>query len=766
MRETTKDRRQVKQGARLALCLWAGVICVTMLCGEVLGNKIDDVTVEPHYKETSSALDCGQAVCQCKYWAYVTWDVDPGSDQDSFTVEIWQPGAPSGSSSNDYYPPTGTMIGANSVGPTPWHKKVPITNSAALTPGEHTIRAWVAGDDISSPGKWGHSAACTVYIAEVNDIDVGVNEACVNSDVNFVADPNPPGKTVRCLEWQKGYKADSSSSWTWDPVEGTGVLQTLNTSTPGIYRYQARNCKDYGCTACDWVQSDDVNVVDVKVVVKEGSSDEGPLYVSVGDSCDLEAKIEPSGMSFPSGQPTWEIISYPGGSSPSVSPQSDSNTTTLSGLTVPGEYVVNAKCCPTCDGDSITVIALQVDLDIDGVAEEDEETTGGVVVRDYNDNNAPRKKIILGSVSPSSWTGDVKLTRNNTKVKVFDASSGGTEITFNGTDNKFGDTNLPKPLWVQGDSGSGSMRDVELKLETQSPAPSCSDKVKFTVLWVTVSTDHSGSLETDNSARNAYSNFVVPPPDYTLGHHLFCTYHSGFSPQTGWNGRGSEFLGAVEPSDLVPSDFSTDPEVLHLAREIVDGNEFWGANGNENSSGASSGGDTSNATYRDDDPQGGGSGGTVYDFDLPGICAVWGPPTNTIHRFRLNFREWADWDGTRCSEKKEWYTRQSYKKTGSADSGTASSGTASTLADTSKSWSANGWAPGVVKIQSGTGAGQVRRITSNTSTTITVTNNWSVTPDNTSVYEIINTSTWTLVNDVSNDNKNADGTTNITWDLN
>jgi len=56
-------------------------------------------------------------------------------------------------------------------------------------------------------------------------------------------------------------------------------------------------------------------------------------------------------------------------------------------------------------------------------------------------------------------------------------------------------------------------------------------------------------------------------------------------------------------------------------------------------------------------------------------------------------------------------------------------------------------------------------VTSNTADTITVTNNWSITPDNTSVYEVINTSTWTLINDVASDNENADGTTNITWDL-
>lgn len=83
-----------------------------------------------------------------------------------------------------------------------------------------------------------------------------------------------------------------------------------------------------------------------------------------------------------------------------------------------------------------------------------------------------------------------------------------------------------------------------------------------------------------------------------------------------------------------------------------------------------------------------------------------------------------------------------------------------------KSWGTDFWAPGaVVILPGGTGAGQVRRVTSNTTDTITVTNNWNIIPDNTSVYEVINTSTWTPYNDVSGDNVSADGTTKITWNL-
>ena len=82
-----------------------------------------------------------------------------------------------------------------------------------------------------------------------------------------------------------------------------------------------------------------------------------------------------------------------------------------------------------------------------------------------------------------------------------------------------------------------------------------------------------------------------------------------------------------------------------------------------------------------------------------------------------------------------------------------------------KNWNANEWAPGVVKIWAGTGINQVRRITGNTATTITVATDWQTEPDSTSKYWIINTSTWEKWDDVNNDNKSDDGTTNTSWNL-
>ena len=68
--------------------------------------------------------------------------------------------------------------------------------------------------------------------------------------------------------------------------------------------------------------------------------------------------------------------------------------------------------------------------------------------------------------------------------------------------------------------------------------------------------------------------------------------------------------------------------------------------------------------------------------------------------------------------------------------GTATGGTTTTLVNAGKAWATNQWSNAYqVRITGGTGIGQIRRITSNTGTTLTVPT-WTVTPDATSVYSI------------------------------
>lgn len=72
---------------------------------------------------------------------------------------------------------------------------------------------------------------------------------------------------------------------------------------------------------------------------------------------------------------------------------------------------------------------------------------------------------------------------------------------------------------------------------------------------------------------------------------------------------------------------------------------------------------------------------------------------------------------------------------GSFATGTATSATSTTLVNSGKAWLTNQWANYQIRITAGTGKGQIRSITSNTGTTLTVPT-WTVTPDATSVYSI------------------------------
>lgn len=67
--------------------------------------------------------------------------------------------------------------------------------------------------------------------------------------------------------------------------------------------------------------------------------------------------------------------------------------------------------------------------------------------------------------------------------------------------------------------------------------------------------------------------------------------------------------------------------------------------------------------------------------------------------------------------------------------GTATSATSTTLVNSGKSWTSGQWVNYQIRITGGTGAGQIRTITANDATSVTVAT-WTVTPDSTSTYSI------------------------------
>lgn len=68
--------------------------------------------------------------------------------------------------------------------------------------------------------------------------------------------------------------------------------------------------------------------------------------------------------------------------------------------------------------------------------------------------------------------------------------------------------------------------------------------------------------------------------------------------------------------------------------------------------------------------------------------------------------------------------------------GTATAGGASTLTNSAKTWTVNQWINSQLRIVSGTGAGQIRTIASNTATALTTSAAWTTAPDATSVYSL------------------------------
>lgn len=72
---------------------------------------------------------------------------------------------------------------------------------------------------------------------------------------------------------------------------------------------------------------------------------------------------------------------------------------------------------------------------------------------------------------------------------------------------------------------------------------------------------------------------------------------------------------------------------------------------------------------------------------------------------------------------------------GAYATGTATSASSTTLVNSSKTWTVNQWCNYQVRITGGTGKGQIRTITTNTATALTVPT-WTVTPDATSTYSI------------------------------
>jgi len=120
------------------------------------------------------------------------------------------------------------------------------------------------------------------------------------------------------IKWQ--FDRDGNGAWDgityYTDFDDLDVRTSRTYSIAGCYDdLKVRACLDDG--EDNWTELPeadycDVDSIEVAKVVKDGTTDEGPIYVCPNGTVDLEAVPDP-GSTFPAGEPTWEITSYPAG---------------------------------------------------------------------------------------------------------------------------------------------------------------------------------------------------------------------------------------------------------------------------------------------------------------------------------------------------------------------------------------------------------------------------------------------------------------------
>ena len=188
---------------------------------------------------------------------------------------------------------------------------------------------------------------CVVCNITIQSVTSNVDVACVGCNVTFTA---AESGSCSCVSWSGG----------GTPATGSGSCTFVtNWSTAGTKTVTARSA-----SACGNSSAKQVTIVKVDKVVKAGTTEEGPLHVCGYTDVSLEAKPDPAGTSFPTGEPHWTIESQPSGANATLTPSSGSATTTLGDFTEAGDYVVKAKCGGSDAGDTITVTVPDCDPDL------------------------------------------------------------------------------------------------------------------------------------------------------------------------------------------------------------------------------------------------------------------------------------------------------------------------------------------------------------------------------------------------------------------
>jgi hypothetical protein len=325
------------------------------------------------------------------------------------------------------------------------------------------------------------------------------------------------------------------------------------------------------------------------------------------------------------------------------------------------KYVFTAKHAKSKEAESPPITAKaapakapKAEVDLAGVAAGKKKTDGGLVVRHFDGNKAPRKKFTIKKiVDPAGFAGSVLVTCASDKIKVFDAEKAGAEIALDGTKNKFANASLPKDLWVEGFKASDAMADIEVDIDIVGGAAKA-DSFKLTVLWVDKPTVAlAGTMSADNGKRDGYKNWTKAGT-YALG---LQDFNANFGARKGW---GSEASAKVHPAafKFAGGDLKLERDYFfrdYSGNALLDQGDY--------TANIPPGNDTGPANARDDNPD---PNGTIYDWDAAGLN-IPDKPKGSIMRTRNNFKAFAsitvEGKAVRCSEVREYRIRFTQQQT-------------------------------------------------------------------------------------------------------
>lgn len=162
---------------------------------------------------------------------------------------------------------------------------------------------------------------------------------------------------------------------------------------------------------------------------------------------------------------------------------------------------------------------------------------------------------------------------------------------------------------------------------------------KFSIVSVTLTLNNSVPLKNDNAAKIVVSTQTFNRPKFSAAGPLVDNINVAcWTPV--------EIIGKVTPADYRG-------EVI--LKRAIKGNKVFLGSIEITRAEKPAGPDTSDPSFRDDDPQSGGSKGVVYDTDAPGMNA-----RAAVARTRLNFAESAVLDIKEnpipASEPLAWYS--------------------------------------------------------------------------------------------------------------